>query len=260
MADPVRRLGGVVQWSDEHHPYIDEAAHEAIYGFCAKNKVTEHVLIGDCLNLGGISRHVIDDLVQQYEEPVVAGLQSLGRHIDRIAKTNPNVPIHWIWGNHDDRLVKFSRKYPAWRGILDDPARMLLGFTDCKNVGRLKIHQMDDPEENFTIGHMAFAHGYYVGKHCACQHVEAYGAAITFGHSHTMQMFTSVKKGITPIAGYCIGHLMSKEGRKYLKGRPHRWVVGFGYMEYDRDTGTFTQHLIPIIDGRFFFAGKVYGK
>jgi len=257
---PGSSIGGVIQWADEHFPYIDTDAHDAVYRFSLDVPVTEHVLIGDCLNLGGIGSHVIDDLIAQYEEPVEAGLRSLGKHIDRLVKLTPDATIHWIWGNHDNRLQRFARKHPAWRGIIDNPLQLLKGFDFCQNTDKVRIHQMDDPEESFSIGHMAFNHGHYTGKHCACQHVEAYGSSVTFGHSHTQQMFTTVKKGSIPIAGYTIGHMMSKEGRRYLNGRPHRWVTGFAYMEYDRKTGLFTQHLIPIVDGGFFWNGRRYGR
>ena len=252
-------LGKVIIWSDEHHPYIDGGAHEAIYQFAKDVRPDYHILIGDCLNLGGISRHVQDDLIAQYEEPVEEGLVSLGKHINKLWEITPRAKIVWIWGNHDERLRTFARRHPSWRGIVDDPIKLLRGFGDCSKAGRIDLVQLDDADDEWKLGKMHFCHGHYTGKHCAAATVEAYSEAVTFGHAHTMQMFTAVRKKL-PVAGYCVGHLMSREARKYLKGRPVRWVTGFGYMEYDRDGGEFTQHLLPIVHGQFRYGGKTYGK
>ena len=251
-------IGRVVVWSDQHFPYHDERAHEAIYAFAKDTNPDVHLHIGDCLNLGGISRHVQDDLIQQYEEPVLEGLLSFGRHINHLCETSPESEIIWIWGNHEERLRAFVRKHPSWRGIIDDPLGLLEYFgkvKDARKIIRLVI--LDDSTDDYKIGKMHYCHGFSACKHTAAKHVEDYGESVTFGHSHTMQLFTAVRRS-KPIAGYCVGHLMSKEGRRYLKGRPHRWVTGFGYMEYLKRTGQYTMHLLPIIDGKFIY-GKVYG-
>ena len=248
---------GAVQWSDLHCPHEDTEAVEAILEFSKKWKPQHHVIIGDALNLSGISRHVQDDLIEQYTETVESCLKNFGSIVDRIVKINPNAKINWIWGNHDERLRAFVAKHPSWRGVLDKPLKMLHSFGECRHADRVRLVQFDDPEEHFVLGKMAYVHGHYVGKHCASQHVEAYGESVTFGHSHTMQMFTAVRRG-EPVAGYCIGHLMSKSGRRYLKGRPHRWVTGFAYLEWDEGSLDYTQHLLPIVNGQFRFAGKVY--
>ncbi len=252
-------LGIVIEWSDPHHPYCDEMSMAAVYDFAKAYPADYHVLMGDNLNNGGISRHVQDDLVAQYEEPMIAGLLSFGKHVDRIFEVNPRTQVIWIWGNHDDWMVKAARKMPGWLGIMDKPLRLLREFGECKNAMRVRIVQKEDPEEHFSIGRMAYVHGWYTGKHCAAQHVEAMGESIVCGHTHTMQSHTIVRKG-RPCAGYTIGNLMSKEARRYMKGRPQRWVTGFGVMEYDRSSGAYTQHLLPIVDGQFIFGGKRYGR
>jgi predicted phosphodiesterase len=250
-------MGSAVQWSDLHCPHEDLEAVDSVLRFTKEWKPTHHIFIGDCLNLSGISRHVQDDLVEQYEEPVEVGLQHFGQLIDEVVRASPDAQIIWIWGNHDERLRSFVRKNPAWRKILDKPLKLLQAFGNCENAHRVRLVQFKDPEQHFKIGRMSFVHGHYTGKHVAAQHVEAYGESVTFGHSHTMQQFTAVRKG-QPVGGYCIGHLMSKSGRQYLKGRPHRWVTGFAFMEWNDSTGMYTQHLLPIVKGEFRFAGRTY--
>jgi len=248
---------GVVQLSDLHCPHVDKPALQAVTKFIAQWKPERVVLIGDALNLSGISRHVQNDLIEQVEDRVDTGLSSLTSVLDDVVRAAPGVHFDWIWGNHDERLRAFVQKNPSWRGIIDEPLRLLKEFGGCRHTRRIDIHQFVDYDEDFSIGRMAFVHGHYLGKHPAAAHVEAYGQSVTFGHTHTMQMFTTVRKGL-PVAGYTIGHLMSKEGKRYMKGRPDRWVTGFAYMEYDDKTGIYTQHLIPIVEGQFCFAGKLY--
>lgn len=253
----MKNYSNAVIWSDLHFPYADEKAVNTILKFSKDVKPTHHIFIGDCLNLGGISRYVEDDLIAQYEEPVIAGLIGFANLINRIRKINPKSKIVWIIGNHSERLKAFVRKHPAWRGLIDQPLTLLTTFGKCK-YSDINIIRFKDPEETYALGKMNFTHGFYIGKHTASQHVEAFGENITFGHSHTMQMFTTVKKGVIPVAAYCIGHLMDKRGREYLKGAPHRWVTGFAYLEFNNKTGIFTQHLLPIVKDGFFFAGKYY--
>jgi len=253
----VSDIGTVIVWSDEHHPCIDEGAHEAVYAFSKDKQPDYHVHIGDCLDLGGIGHHVTNDFIAQYEHPVEAGLVSLGRHFNRLAKITPKSKIVWIIGNHDDRLDRFAQANPAWRGIVDRPLKLLRGFGDCTVTDRIKVVRLDDFEDDFKIGKMHFCHGFSACLHVASKTVDAYDESITFGHAHTMQMFTRVKKH-KPRAGYCVGHMMSKEGRRYLKGTPVRWVTGFGYMEYLKKNGNFNMYLMPIIDGGFIYGGKYY--
>ena len=72
------RIGLVVEWPDPHHPYVDIKAMEAVYQFAEHWQPDDHVLMGDNLNNGGITRHVQDDLIAQYEEPMIEGLLSFG--------------------------------------------------------------------------------------------------------------------------------------------------------------------------------------
>ena len=222
-----------------------------------KSNAGDQLVIGDCLDLNGISRHTEDDFVAQYEEPVEAGLLSLGKHINQLQKINPNSKLIWIFGNHDDRLRKFAKKFPAWRGIVDKPRKLLMAYGDCPRANEIKVVYLDDYEDDFQIGKMHFAHGFYAGKYPAAKTVEAYDQSVCVGHAHTMQMHTKNKR-TNPRAGYCIGHLVARQARRYLKGSATRWMTGFGYLEYLKHGGNFTMHLLPIIDGGFIFAGKQY--
>ena len=247
---------GTVVWSDGHAPFMCMPSHNAIYAFCKDKKPTNHVHIGDCLDLAGISAYVKEDLQAQTDNVIEDALIQLGTHFNKLFKITPKSNIYWIKGNHDLRLQTFVRKNPSWKGLLDNPLRLLKAFGGC-DTSRIKYIELDDFEDDFKIGKMHFCHGFYHCKHTAAKHVEAYGESVCFGHVHTMQMFTAVRR-TKPIAGYTVGHLMTKEARKYLKGRPTRWVKGFGYMEHIESSGQYTFHLLPIIDGSFIFNGKVY--
>ena len=256
-------IGQVTTWSDQHHPFIDVEAHELIYRFirdryrAMPGSPYTHVHIGDCLDLPGISRWAVGDLILQYEDPILEGLKSLGAHFNRLFKITPRAEVVWIFGNHDDRLRQFTHKHPAWRGITDNPIGLLKAFGDCPDADRVQVVYLDDFTDDFKIGHMHFCHGFSACKHVAAKHVEMYDESVTFGHAHTMQMHTKSKRAY-PKAGYCAGHLLSKEARRWLKGEPTRWVRGFAHMLYDIETGHYSQLLLPITDGGFFYGDKHY--
>lgn len=248
---------GVVQWSDTHFPYIQETAERAVLSFSKQWSPSVHLWIGDNLDLPGISRWTISAPREQTEKRVLEGFRSFGAHVLRVNKTNPDARLVWIWGNHDDRLDQWVDKYPSWAGICDDALGLLEFYGKCPIAKKIELVKLLDFEDDFKIGKMHYAHGFSTCKHVAAKHVEEYDESITFGHSHTMQMFCTTKRG-KPRSGYCIGHMISREGRKYLKGRPTRWVTGFAYLEVDVKTGEYTQHLLPIVDGKFRFAGRTY--
>lgn len=253
-----KKIGSAIIFGDNHFPYSCQESHDAIYEFAKYKQPDSHVHIGDCLDLGGISRHVKDDLIAQVDDLVETGLISLGKHFNKLMEKTPKSKIYWIEGNHDQRLDAFVKKNPSWRKILDNPLKLLRAFGDC-DTSKIEYVRLDDFEDDFRLGKMHFCHGFYTGKHTAATHADAYKENITFGHCHTVQMFTNVHRS-KPYAGYAIGHLMSKEGRKYLKGRPTRWVKGFAYYEYIKPNGIFTMHLLPIVNGQFIFDGRIYGK
>lgn len=259
------KVGATVTWSDEHHPWTDWPAHDAIYQFCDQRRIDNHVLIGDLCNLSGISRHVREDAMEQIEEPIIKNLRSAALHIDIIASINPEADIWLMEGNHEQRLKAWSRQMNnlSWQGITDDLKVLLRHYGECKHIDRVKFVDYDDPYAVLRIGKMGFTHGVFVNKHSACKHVETHLESVTFGHTHTMQMFSIARKyqpgrWAEPIAGYSVGHLMSPEGKRYMKGRPDRWVTGFAFMEHDEETGIYTQHLLPIVQNAFIFNGVKY--
>jgi len=251
-------VGQVLVWSDQHHPWIDRPSHELTYRFVKHLKPEYIVHIGDCLDNGGIGHHVQDDYISQYEEPVLAGVESLGEHFNMLQRLSPKSKIVWIMGNHDERLDRFVRKNPAFRGIIDNPIKLLSSFGNCKKADQVEYVRLDHFSDDFKIGRMSYCHGFYTGIHAAKATVEAYDESVTFGHVHTMQMYTTVKRN-NPRAGYCVGHMMDKRAMRYLKGRPTRWVLGFGLMDYLKSDGRFTMNLIPIVEGGFMYAGRYWG-
>lgn len=252
-----KSIGRVMVWPDQHFPYHDRQAHELLYKFAEWYQPNVHLHIGDCLDLCGISRHTADQFITQYENPIKAELLSCGSHFDTLAAINPKAELIWLWGNHDDRLRQLAEKNPALRGLIDDEIALLREFGRCDNAGRIKIVKLDDYEDDFAIGKLHFAHGFSSCKHVAAKHVEEYDESVMFGHAHTIQMFTKVHRG-QPKAGYCIGHLVTRAARKYLKGRPTRWALGFALVEYRKTDGFYTAHLLPIAGDNpgFLYGGQ----
>lgn len=254
------KLCTAVVWSDLHCPWSESVAVNAIYKFTKAMKPEYDIHIGDNLDCAGISRFAVDDPKMQYEDPMIAGFQALGKHFNHLFKINPKGKKVWIIGNHENRLEAFVAKNPTWRGMLDDIPTLMKAFGKCPRADEIEIIYLRDMEDEFRVGHMSFCHGFSATKHVACKHVEDYDESVTFGHSHTMQMFTTTKRGV-PRAGYCIGNLINKEGRRYMKGRAMRWVTGFAYMEYEVGgdfDGDYNLYLAPIVRGRFRYGGKIW--
>ena len=254
---PDSNLGYVVQWSDTHYPHIDRVAERAVLQFSKDWMPDTHVFIGDCLDLSSISRWSKKAFIEQYTDPVINSFIEFGNALEAIRKINPNSRLIWIWGNHDERLDAFVQEFPAWRGIADDVVGLIKQYGKTDVIDDVEIVRIEDIEDDFTIGKMHYYHGTRSNKHVAAAMVEAYDESITFGHSHTMQSFAKSKRGQFRM-GFCIGNMVSRAGRKYTKGSPFSWVTGFAFMEYNKHSGEFTQHLLPIVNGKFRFGGKTY--
>ena len=254
---PSEDLGYVVQWGDTHYPHIDQRAEDAVLQFSRDWQPDTHLWIGDCLDLASISRFSTRSFMTQYQDPVIDSIRGFGQAINRVRKINPNSRLVWIFGNHDERLESFVEEYPAWRGIADDVRGLIRQFGRCDAIDDVEIIKLKDIDDDFSIGKMHYHHGTKANIHCAASMVAEWEACITFGHTHTQQVFTKTTRGKFRQA-YCIGHLSNRNARGYVKGNSLRWVTGFAFMEHDKKTEQFTQHVIPIVNGGFRYAGKTY--
>jgi UDP-2,3-diacylglucosamine pyrophosphatase LpxH len=260
-AEVQRRLRGKPQmWvvmSDIHYPEQDNASLAAVFDFVNRNRANIRgvVLLGDNLDAQSISRHteVLPGLRKEggFYEDLVGFDANVMTPIERMV---PNATKVFITGNHEGWLTLFLEKEPQFKGALSW-SRLLR----MDERGWIFVPQ----GESFNIGPLLLIHGDQVGSgaNVAKKLVDTHCASVIMGHVHAFGTHTKcseVKKrdkwvGITLP---CLTTLSPKYG----KGRPNSHINGFGIVE-SFDNGRLFSVYVPIIsEGKFCFAGKVYGR
>ena len=255
------KILSAIQLADQHCPFVEQGVVDSAYEIIADKKPNYIILLGDLINLHTISTHASQDFIDRYRDPVLRGFISAGEHLRGLKQASEKSKIVYILGNHDKRLVRFVNKNPEWRGMLDDPVKLLRLFGDVPWANEIEVVDLLDDEDDWAPGNcrLSHCHGHFTGKHNASKHIEAYHQSVVYGHCHTIQIHTARRKKHS-IAGFAVGHMMTDEGCRYLKGVPQPWARGIGYLYWDDVDGFFTQNLIYAQDDySFIFEGKKYG-
>lgn len=228
----------------------DEKAWKAVLAFAKDFKPDIWILGGDMLDCGVISHH-------NHGKPgATEGLKLIadakeGRElfIEPVEDiVGPKGELVYMIGNHEDWLTDLTDKIPALEGLID-----------VDSLLKLKRWKIVPQGQAYILGKLTFVHGDTVkgGEHVAKNAVVNYERSIRFGHHHTFQVYTknsalNYKNAKTGIAVPCL----CNKDPKYGEGAPNRWVQGFNYGYVD--TGSYSDYVVVILDGRCVVNGKVY--
>jgi hypothetical protein len=233
-------------------PLHDAKALRAVWKFAEEFKPKRIVFGGDLLDCAVISHHnrakpgrteglrlaqdmrLAEELTVQPADSVLAR----GGSID------------YLLGNHEDWLMDLVDEQPG----LEDIISIRRGL---KLSGKWTIH-----EQGSVLAfskHLLFIHGDQIkggGENRAKAAVDTYDRCIRLGHFHTYQSFTKTSpiEAELPRTGVVIPCLCVKNPR-YNESKPTRYVQGFNFG-WVRDDGTFSDFVVPIINGRFIANGK----
>jgi hypothetical protein len=205
------------------------------------------MLGGDIVDLPEISKHTERKKLTR-EGLRLSHTFDIGNwFLDEVDKFTQGEKV-FIKGNHEMWLDLWMEENPSLKGML--------GIE--KNL-RLKERGYKIIEENkaYKLGHARFIHGWYYTMHHAKKTVNEMGDNVFYGHVHDLQSHTKANYEQKPIIGHSVGCLCDLDPI-WRKGRPNRWVNGFGVF-YFLPNGNFTFYNPIIIDGKFIWCGKLYG-
>lgn len=152
--------------------------------------------------------------------------------------------VYLLEGNHETRLTKFLEMHPSLEGLIDlpgllgiDPGKFIL--SDSKGLV-LRFEQQankivpvvrDPSQHQAVLFHgLSCIHGWKYNMH----HAKTTGEMIPWpgpvvaGDTHDEQTYSSNRWGQDKPTVYNFG-VLSRE-MDYTKGRPNRWVQGFGIV------------------------------
>lgn len=246
---------------DTHGSHCDHAAIAALLGDLERLQPREIVMLGDHLDCGGfLAEHhtwgYVAETAYTFEDDIRAANQLL----DKLQSLKSCPTIHYCEGNHERRIVLWcitqSLKLKSDRQFVLGKLIEMFAPKHVLNIEKRGIHYYKQGEfydENaipatITLGQEMLTHGSFCGRHSAKQHVEAFSANVTFGHTHRAQSYISRTATGKTIIGQSHGCLSSLQPF-WQHTSPTGWSHGYG-IRLVHPNGEFLPLHVPIVDGR----------
>ena len=211
------------------------------------------ILGGDQLNCGPVShwhkgRPRLDENFRLKDE-----MDLLDKYILQPLDTYPELTEKvWHNANHEKWLQDFIDENSGIEGLIEPENYLALKSRGWKILSQGEIYK---------LGKLHTVHGDVLkpGKNRAQKLVGDYRRNIRCGHFHTYEVATDV----TPYdrSDFHTGIVvpaMAKVNAAYIKNGPSNHQQGFLYGWVAPD-GSFTDHVMTIVKGKFLWNGKIYG-
>lgn len=250
---------------DLHSPLIHKPTLNAVMDFVKRNpkKIAGFLFGGDQVDNAEISHHNSNKPFYKPTGSYKKNTDSLDRTITEIEKILPaETERVYVLGNHDDWERQLVERQPELQGTVE--RQHLLKLADRG----WEVIQLGHGKE---LGKLLVVHGEAltgIGNQASVYHakraVESYCTSVLYGHLHTAQSYTKVlpQNAKDKWAAYS-SPAACETNPTYLMNRPTAWVNGFTLVElHDPEKAKSNFNVYPVIvsDGKFSFAGEIYGK
>lgn len=244
----------MVAMPDTHVVHRDHKAISAFLDFLPWYEPHVFTIMGDFLDCEAITHWPNDELRHRdFVSEIIEARELLAEIVKKTKKCTTRI---YLTGNHEDWIRQaIGMKLPEFFTGLDQ-----LGLVpDLKSLLELDKFNFDLIPLNdiLKVGNAHFTHGYYTSSNHPKTHLDRVKASIFYGHLHddlaTHQ--TGINGTIEAASLGCLCRL----DPKFTKGKPTNWVHGFGLFEFFKD-GSYSRQQVRIVDGKFSFAGKIFGK
>jgi predicted phosphodiesterase len=232
----------VVQINDLHIPYHDKKTIEVFIKFLKDVKVDKLVIAGDLLDFYELSTFDKDPMrkfsIQDEIDQCYEVLKEFKLYCPE---------IHFIKGNHEDRLRRFLWKNPSLASI------KVLELSKLLNLDTLGIEYHDF---EYIFRKFRFTHGSIVRQESGASaraELMKYGSSMSSGHTHRLGSYlkTDARGTVAAYEGGCMCDL----NPEYIQGVPN-WTQGFLVFDFDGDR--FFCQVVPILDHKFIYGEKKY--
>lgn len=250
---------------DLHYPFIHKPTVDAIFEFVVKNndKIAGFYFGGDQFDNQEISHHTAGRPLLRAPGSFKKNTEGFNKILKGLEAILPEEAAKvWQIGNHDQWEQDLVEHQPELQGTIERP--VLLGLDQ-------RGWLVQSCGDHFTLGKLTLLHGEVlsgIGNQASVYHakraVETYCGSVVYGHMHSPQSYTKIlphskrdkwQSWCAPIAG--------ATNPSYLRNRPTGWLNGFMVIElHDPDdaNSNFNVYPITVSDGKFSFAGEMYGK
>jgi len=257
MKKETTKVRKVIFLADSQIPFQIDLRY--VEQFLVDEKPDVVVYMGDMLDMTALLKWSSSGMAaidwESVREEIRIANQMLDRHQAIFAKFGKPVELHWIHGNHEERLYH-------WRDTHTEDLRKnrstvpeLVRDLKLKERG-MQVHWQNDL---FPLGKLWVMHGSDYSTHHARKLLSDYEVNLIYAHVHAPQRHTKVARVThSPKSAWSIGCLCSRNP-EWKNGAPNAWVNGIAEV-FIMPNGSFNVYPIDIIRGRFVSPnGKFYG-
>ena len=239
---------GTVQYAilnDIHFPYEGKSYYKALERMQKWPDLREIFLNGDIAEIESVSSHPKSPRAQQ---ALLGELDYVNQKFDTLQRLFPDLPVHYICGNHEYRIYRYIRDIaPQLWGMLQEPK--LFRFDERP---KWKFYDYG-PTQLVKCGK---ANGLYVrheplsgGANHAKGTAEKSVVSLIYGHTHVHQIFEHKKFGPKPYVVTAISNGWLGDIRRACfdyRGTKDNWQNGFLRLDVCERTGEFDYHFIRL--------------
>lgn len=242
---------------DVHAAVMDRAAVDACLQEVKRLDPDEVVIMGDLLECGGfLAGHQSLGYVSQtkvtYQQDVTAAIWFL----DELAKAAPRARVHYLEGNHEDRVerwvvdqtMRHERESEFLRKLV--APEFLLGLAE-RGIAYYRrgerYHGLEEPGM-IRLGKILFVHELSGAKNAAANSLATVAANVNFAHTHREDTASLVMTGVGLVKAWNAGCLCRTQPL-WRHSNPTNWSHGFG-IEFVAKSGEFLHVNVPIWKGK----------
>lgn len=217
----------------------------------------EIVLMGDLLEAGGfMAQHHVLGYVSQTEYSFQQDVEAANWFLDEMAKAAPKARVHFIEGNHDDRIEKWivdqtqkhTRDASFLMGLLGPRSILSLDDRGIAYYSRGDYHTGQAVPGVIKLGKIYFVHELGTSKNAASQALAQMGGNVNYAHTHREDTASLVLPGVGLIKAWNAGCLTMPQPL-WNHSRPSNWSHGYA-IEFVSKSGEFLHVNVPIWDGK----------
>lgn len=239
---------------DSHGCFIDETAAATFLRDLKNLAPHEIVMLGDHVDAGGfLAQHHVWGYVADGSYTYEQDIQAANHFLDRIQEAAPSAKIHYIEGNHEQRVERWcmtqalrqSKDAEFLRSVFAPNVLLKLKERGVNYYRRSTMYFNLPIPGTIKLGKCYFSHEGHGGKNSSAHMVRRYGAPIVFGHVHRQQadMIRTVSSGV--VGAWSPGCL-AKLQPLWLHTNLSDWAHGYG-VQFVNKSGLFIHLNIPIL-------------
>lgn len=242
---------------DVHGAMMDRQAVDAFLSDLKRWNPDEVVLLGDIVECGGfLAAHHTMGYVSQTQYSWQDDIASGNWFLDQVQKAAPRAVIHYIEGNHEDRVerwivdqtLRHTRDAEFLRRLIAPDHLLKLEKRGIRFYRRSVEYVPGLPPGWIKLGKVFFVHELSGSKNAARESVQRTAGNVVFGHTHREDTASVVLPGVGLTKAFNPGCLCQRQPL-WRHSDPTGWSHGYG-VQFIAKNDEFLHLNIPIWNGK----------